>query len=51
MVKSVSKCSEYIHLYSRTFLTELTLDWTRQREKWHQTLLVKYTQNCMLPGQ
>ncbi len=27
---------------------ELILDWTNQREKWHQKLSLKCTQNCIL---
>ncbi len=37
----------FIYLYFRTFSIELTLDWTRQREKWHQKLLLKCIHNCI----
>ncbi len=46
MVKSFSKCSLFTYILEH-FSIELTLDWTRQIEKWHQKLLVKYTQNCI----
>ncbi len=39
--------SALYHLYSRTYLIDLTLNLTHQRQMWHQKLLVKYTQNCI----
>ncbi len=46
LVGTVQKChAANVEGSSKSVSIDLTLDWTHQREKWHQKLWLKVTQN------